>query len=382
MKVNGIENQTYHENMSGAKAKRKNKSGFYENLSENLNGQSGKSSDAKAGADTAAKTAANMTAGAVANKSYQYRNILSVAGISGTGNVGEGVAVREAKYISYQESDYVKAFAQFGFTLMAQVDVSARSVYIEQKTEDGTIKGYDVDMDNLNSNTKDPIEQMALEAWEKVKSNGESEEASDNTELTVEEALLRFYEFIEDRIKNGPPKYMIGSSEFSIEEWEKFLKSIDGQLDDIREEMRERIERLKEQQEEQQLQALFGQRNNGVPYGYLAKDGIIDYNGVIFVCDEKHKALHLGDTSNPKNCLNIPLSGGGSLIVNRDNLDDLAKAIGMFSPEDVNIIMRAIAQDAKVQQMKHQIDDETSGVDLANETDAERAAEKEIEDQI
>lgn len=128
-------------------------------------------------------------------------------------------------------------------------------------------------------------------------------------------------------------------------------------------------------------QALLEQRkkaDNGVPYNYLAKDGIIEYNGVVFVCDEKCKAIRLGDTSNPKNCLNIPLSGGGSLIVNRDNLDDLAKAIGMFSPEDVNLIMRAIAQDAKIQQMKNQIDEETSGVDLVDE----RAVEEEIEEQM
>lgn len=118
--------------------------------------------------------------------------------------------------------------------------------------------------------------------------------------------------------------------------------------------------------------------DNGVPYNYLAKDGIIEYNGVVFVCDEKYKAIRLGDTSNPKNCLNIPLSGGGSLIVNRDNLGDLAKAIGMFSPEDVNLIMRAIAQDAKIQQMKHQIDDETSGIDLVDENETERTTEEEI----
>lgn len=257
MKVNGIENQTYHEKTGAAKSKRKNKGGFYENLSENLNGQTGKNTDIKAGtksdASAAASTSASMAAGTAANKAYQYRNIPSVSGISESGNVGEGVTVRETKRISYQESDYIKVSAQFGFTLMAQVDVSARSIYIEQKMEDGTIKGYDVDMDKLNKNANDPIGQMALEAWEKVKLEGESEEDSDNTDLTVEEALLKFYEFIEDRIKNGPPKYMIGNSEFSVEEWDKFLKSIDGQLDDIREEMRERIERMKEQQEEQEM---------------------------------------------------------------------------------------------------------------------------------
>lgn len=115
---------------------------------------------------------------------------------------------------------------------------------------------------------------------------------------------------------------------------------------------------------------------DGVPYSYLAKDGIIDYKGVIFVCDTEHKALRLGDTSDPKKCLNIPLSGGGSLIVNRDNIGDLSKAIGMFSPEDVNLILRAIAEDAKIQQMKQQIDDETSGLDIAEKTGGEGTDEE------
>lgn len=113
------------------------------------------------------------------------------------------------------------------------------------------------------------------------------------------------------------------------------------------------------------------QSRNRAPYSYLAKDGIIKYNGVTFVCDDEHRALRLGDTSNPKDCLNIPLSGGGSLIVNRDNIGSLAKAIGMFSPEDVNLIMRAIAQDAKIQQMQKEIDDTVSGIGEAGETDEE-----------
>ena len=114
----------------------------------------------------------------------------------------------------------------------------------------------------------------------------------------------------------------------------------------------------------------------GVPYSYLAKDGIIDYKGVIFVCDEERRAICLGDTSNMNNCIRIGLSGGGCLIVNRANLGDLAAAIGMFSPEDVNLILRAIAEDAKIQQMKQQIDDETSGIDLVDSTQ-ENSAEGE-----
>lgn len=105
------------------------------------------------------------------------------------------------------------------------------------------------------------------------------------------------------------------------------------------------------------------------PYSYLAdKNGIISYKGVTFVCDTETKSLCLGDMSNQKNVLNISLSGGGTLKVNRDNLGDLSKAISMFSPEDINLIMRAIAQDSKIQEMQIEIDDATNS--LGNSTDA------------
>ena len=94
------------------------------------------------------------------------------------------------------------------------------------------------------------------------------------------------------------------------------------------------------------------------PYSYLAKGGIIEYNGVQFVCDMKRNMLYLGDVSNPENCITIPLSEGGSLVVNRDELGSLSKAISMFSPEDINRIMRAIATDAKVLQKEKEIEEE------------------------
>lgn len=116
-----------------------------------------------------------------------------------------------------------------------------------------------------------------------------------------------------------------------------------------------------------------------VPYGYLAKDGIIEYNGVCFVCDEKTNSICLGDVdSDPKKVINVPLSGGGHLKVNRDNLGDLAKAAGMFSPEDLNRIMRAIAQDTKVQSMKQEIDDMEGHI--GREIGAQNAAKEDAEE--
>lgn len=99
-----------------------------------------------------------------------------------------------------------------------------------------------------------------------------------------------------------------------------------------------------------------------VPYSALAENGVIEYNGVIFTCDSERHAICLGDMSSEENVLNIPLSGGGCLRVNRDNIDQLSKAIGMFSPEDINLIMRAIAQDAKVNEIQNEIEEDRMSI--------------------
>lgn len=99
-----------------------------------------------------------------------------------------------------------------------------------------------------------------------------------------------------------------------------------------------------------------------VPYGYMAKDGVITYNGVAFVCDEKTNSICLGDMTDQKQVINIPLSGGGHLKVNRANLGQLSKAIGMFSPEDVNLILRAIHLDTKLQSVQNEVEDLEAGV--------------------
>lgn len=248
MNVNGIGKQPCYEKTNGVGKNPKNfGSSFSRSLSENMNGRA--ESDSVREENTA-------SASSVVNTVFPYRNgypIFNVRESAGTGmeestqaGAGERQAVRncEAKHITFQESDYAKAYAAEGFSLMAQVSRNSRSVYVEQKLEDGTVKGYEVNIDKLNPGTEDPVERTALDAWEQ-KAPGDGEETES---LTVEEALLEFYAFIEDRIKNGPPKYMIGSSEFSVEEWDKLLEDFDDQLDAIREEMRERIEKLKEQQ--------------------------------------------------------------------------------------------------------------------------------------
>lgn len=115
------------------------------------------------------------------------------------------------------------------------------------------------------------------------------------------------------------------------------------------------------------LSAMGNDPDKKAPYSYLAKDGIIEYNGVTFVCDYEHNALCLGDVSNPKDVIYVALEKGGTLQVNRDNIGDLSKAIGMFSPEDVNRILRAISKDAQCKRNLLEIDEAKNSIGEAEE---------------
>lgn len=185
-----------------------------------------------------------------------------------------------------------------------------------------------------------------------------------------QDAFHAYRDDVMTKIKKGATEEAIptGGGEYTQSEWKKVLGSVDKQLDDIKEEQKERFAKNERKAEAQKIfeAATAGAGNpvdqirssEKVPYGYLAKDGLIEYNGVIFVCDEKTNSICLGDVSDAKNTLVIPLAEGGCLKVNRDNLGDLQRAIGMFSPEDVNRILRAIAQDNKAREMQQELEDE------------------------
>lgn len=135
-------------------------------------------------------------------------------------------------------------------------------------------------------------------------------------------------------------------------------------------------ERIKNGQTEvlrgSRLQLHLSGEDKKAPYYHLSNNGMIEYKGVTFFCDTQKNQLQLGDISDEGNCLTIPLEGGGALIVNRDNLDELAKAIGMFSPEDANRIMRAIHQDTKAKQVQAEIEDEENRIGEEIEQNANR----------
>lgn len=186
-----------------------------------------------------------------------------------------------------------------------------------------------------------------------------------------------------EKLKNGDAEEAIvtGGNAFTESVWKKMLEGLDGYLEEVKEEQKIRFAKMDEEQQEKELlqkrlmkeemqaesdlKEVLVARTGGtlnVPYGYLAKNGVIEYNGVVFVCDEIHNAICLGDMTDESNVLSIPLSEGGCLKVNRDNISDLAKAISMFSPEDIKRIMEAIATDAKCQQMQQEMDETQNSV--------------------
>ncbi|MCR5557757.1 MAG: hypothetical protein K6F75_09400 [Butyrivibrio sp.] len=96
------------------------------------------------------------------------------------------------------------------------------------------------------------------------------------------------------------------------------------------------------------------------PYSIRAKDGIISYNGVNFVCDYQQNAITLGNMYEKEKVLKIYLPSGGALHVNVDNIDQLSKAAGMFTPEDLNAIMRAIHEYNHCTRKRYEIEEEKS----------------------
>ncbi len=185
-----------------------------------------------------------------------------------------------------------------------------------------------------------------------------------------------------------------GGNAFTETVWDRMLEGVDDYLEEVKEEQQIRFEKQDAEQAEKiayerqrNLKEIMAERAGSsldVPYGYLAKNGIIEYEGVIFTCDAEKHAICLGDMTDKDNVISIPLSEGGCLKVNRDNLSELSTVISMFSPEDIKRIMQAIATDAKCQQMQQELDETVNSIsgsttivsenNEANEVTAEQIA--------
>ncbi len=116
------------------------------------------------------------------------------------------------------------------------------------------------------------------------------------------------------------------------------------------------------------------------PYNFLAKDGVINYKGVTFLCDYEQNAITLGNMYEKDKVIKIALPSGSSLHVNIDNIDQLAQAADMFTPEDLNAIMRAIHEYNHCTRKRYEIEEEKSEtIDEAAENDQVKEEQKEPE---
>lgn len=187
------------------------------------------------------------------------------------------------------------------------------------------------------------------------------------------------------KIQNGEtePTFSIGANSYTVKEWDKLIAKVDKNNEAVRKEQEQRKEaQEKEELEEKKIgqtnfmsilevsdtkRNYFMEKINGTyqpsfPYESYANGDTITYNGVVFSCDKEKNAICLGDMSNKGDVLTIPLEGGGSLMVNRNSIGMLADAMSMFSPEDANRIMRAIADDKKAQETQKEIEDDKNSL--------------------
>lgn len=229
MNINKIA-QTVYQKQAKAGKPRENGTDFSKDflgsLEEKLN-----NSEAK----LAGQKGKNEPASNAASENEYLYGISSHVAISSVRTVvSKAVWECEVKGISYRESDYVKICIEKGFVYKAQVDKEKETVYVEQKNDSGSVKGYEADPNQIDEDTKDELEEFALTAWRK--------------------ALGQYADYVQHRIKNGPEKFAIGSTEFSIKEWDKLMEKLDEDIDAIQKEQEERIQKALEEQLKQKAE--------------------------------------------------------------------------------------------------------------------------------
>lgn len=307
---------------------------------------------------------------------YAYQKAAGGSPVRESGQMDSGIGVEtEVRNVKYEDCDRVSVDVLSGYVMKVQVDAPGRSVYVEVKHEDGETCAYEFDPFHIPRGTENTMEKLALECYHRAVA--ESAGAEQSEEQNTEEATPEEEEDGSSGGVNLPgaekaeryayhPKYI---GEMTNDEWDELLKKADQGIEEGKEASRLHKEEMEKKAEEKSIdrrsamQKRLDDTRKYVPYSWLAdENGIVEYNGVIFQCDYESGALCLGDMSNKEKVLTIPLSGGGCLKVNRDNIGDLSAAIGMFSPEDVNRILRALAQDAKVRKVEQELEEEADSI--------------------
>lgn len=244
MKVNGINSSEYFGQISKSKLQERTESNFAGNLAESALYHQDESK--------------NQVEDLKSERIMHYSAMTAGISAGGVSDIEKSrVTPCTIQNISYDESDYVKICIEDGCVYKAKVFEEQNKIYIEKKYEDGTKEAFEADIESLNEDSENPVELMAAETYEKYKSD-----KSNSIEEDYKAALMKFQEYVKDRIENGPPKFLIGSMAISIEEWDKLLAKVDEAIDDIKEEQRENQEKPEEQKEEKLSQ------EGGIVNGY------------------------------------------------------------------------------------------------------------------
>ncbi|MBR5336815.1 MAG: hypothetical protein IK152_02405 [Lachnospiraceae bacterium] len=173
-----------------------------------------------------------------------------------------------------------------------------------------------------------------------------ADETSDN-ENDFKSMFLAQKQQLGEKILSGDttPKFSIGAQEYSNDEWNTLMRRIDIAIDS--DDNSSIIDYLK------------GNDRN-CPYSALAKDGIIEYNGVFFTCDYDNNTICLGSMAEGEDIITVNLPSGGTLKINADNVDQISRCAGMFTPEDLDAILRAIHEHEHTKNKEFQVKDEIS----------------------
>lgn len=231
MIVNGIREQLYQEkNDDREKIKKKKGDGFAYHLQKSYEEKCSKEESLENTDYQEVQT----------EQQVSYPGIGSFGSIHGKANISEGVLSKavtqcEPQNLSAKEADYVKNSIQQGYLLKAVLSKDENNVYIEQKMQDGTVKAYRVDLTKVEQDTGNPIELAAVECAQKGR--------NETIDESWKQAMEQFAVYVKDRIENGPPKFAVGASELSVEEWDKLIQSLDDTIDVVKEEQKQRLEK-------------------------------------------------------------------------------------------------------------------------------------------
>ena len=162
------------------------------------------------------------------------------------GVLSKAVSACEVKNLTAEDADYVEKHLAEGYVLKAKQSDDGKTVYVEQKFDDGTVKAYSVDLDKIDEETGNLIEQAAKAC---VQKNGKEQQ----TDKDWHEALEEFAAYVKNRIKNGPPKFATGATQMSVEEWDNLVKNLDDTIDDVKKEQEQELKKRLEKEEQKEL---------------------------------------------------------------------------------------------------------------------------------